>query len=441
MKKFLAVLASVVALLGLAAPAMAQAPAPKVTINGLVDFVATAYSNWSGGLGANCQQSGTNSVPSGSTAAIGGGVPAVAAGRCSLDATLKDTGMYSRERGVFTLTGEIGKSKGVWALELDFTNGAGVANGGNPLGTRNQTAFPGTTASLDLDTDVPGAVETKWLYLETPVTGPGSLMPFIPVSSIMRAGGQPARGHEYKVGILLGGDMPGVTLETTWAPNLRSTVTFVQIGEKLDKFLAPGQAENVAFLGSVEWDVFKGLTVKPTYAYAFIDGGQCGTTNLGLAPKDGVNFNTLRGGCVTQFSPNSTNISGFNGSATSQIVGFTNSSLSAAGDFLTAGPVATVPLATRRQTFGGDVRWTSGPFTVQPTFLYQWGTQEIPAVANTGRGQSLHSVDIRSYIFDTSAGFRTGPLNIEGRFMHTPGMGASQHVLNGAKVGYYEPIN
>ncbi len=189
MRKVLAVVVSLVALLGLVAtPASAQAPAPKVTITGLVDLVSTYSKNWS-----------------------------------SMDPTnSQDKEWYSRERGVFTLTGEVGKTKGVWAIELDFVNGcigtvepAAAGNDGGCL------AGHGTTSSFDLDTDVQGAVETKWLYLETPITGPGSLMPFIPVPTIMRGGAQPARGHDYKNGILLSGDFPGVTLETTWAPNDR----------------------------------------------------------------------------------------------------------------------------------------------------------------------------------------------------------------------------
>ena len=39
------VLTVLVALGTLASPSFAQAPAPKVTINGLVDFVTTAYKN------------------------------------------------------------------------------------------------------------------------------------------------------------------------------------------------------------------------------------------------------------------------------------------------------------------------------------------------------------------------------------------------------------
>ena len=218
MRRLLAVAIALVVVFGvMAAPAYAQAPAPKVTINGLVDFVTTYYSNWSGGGGA------------------------------SLDPTDRDRGWYSRERGVFTITGEIGRAKGVMALELDFTNGTTTG-----AGSCSAVAFPGTSAGADLDTDCAGFFETKWLYVEAPITGPGSMMPFIPAATILRGGMQPARGHDYKVGILFSGDFPGVTLESQWAPNLKSTLTYAQLREALDETLAPGATESWAALLSVE---------------------------------------------------------------------------------------------------------------------------------------------------------------------------------------------
>src|SRR6266849_1887347 len=250
MRRSVVVVLAVLAILGLLAPpSFAQAPAPKVTITGLVDFVTTAYKNWS---------------------QVGNQAASVTAGSQPDVTNAKEKGWYSRERGVFTLTGEVGKVKGVWAIELDFTNGAGNFNASSQPGslTTVGVAASGTSANFDLDTDVQGAVETKWLYLETPVTGPGSLLPFIPVTTIARMGGQPFRGHDYKFGILASGDFAGVTLETTWTPSLRSTVTFVQIGEALDRGIALNKKEQIALIASLEADVFKGLTVKPTYAYA-----------------------------------------------------------------------------------------------------------------------------------------------------------------------------
>lgn len=347
MRRLLAVAIALVVVLGfMAAPAQAQAPAPKVTINGLVDFVTTYYSNWSGGNAA------------------------------SLDPTDRERGWYSRERGVFTITGEIGRTKGVVALELDLTNGFIAGSGPGP---GCSAGAPGTTAGADLDGDCQSVLESKWLYVEAPITGPGSMMPFIPASSVIRGGLQPARGHDYKVGIHFSGDFPGVTLESQWAPNIKSTLTYAQLREGLDDTVAAN--ESYAILGSVEVGVFKGLTVKPTVSWARMDGGS-GNAFLGVPAVNG-------------FNPNGTN------------------------------------LHTKRWTLGGDVRWTSGPFSLQPTIYYQFGEQEIPG----------GDVDISAWIFDVTGGFRTGPLNIEGRIMYTTGNDAGDSVPGGDDVNYYHPIN
>jgi hypothetical protein len=384
MRRSVVVVLAVLVTLGLLAPpSFAQAPAPKVTINGLVDFVTTAYKNWS--------QTGSQA---GSTV----GQPDVT--------NSKEKGWYSRERGVFTLTGEIGRVKGVWAIELDFTNGAGNFNASSQPGslTTVGVATSGTSANFDLDTDIQGAVETKWLYIETPITGPGSLLPFIPVTTVARMGGQPFRGHDYKFGILASGDFPGVALETAWAPNLRSTVSFVQISEQLDRFAAPNQKDSFALLASLEFDVFKGLTIKPTYAYASYDGGNCGTANLGTPGYGGYNPNT-------------------------NCPGVTAGSVAAPGG---------VGRDIRRHYLGLDARWTMGPISVQPTFIYLLGEQEV-----LNRNGVLNDVDIRTFIVDTVVGFRTGPLNVETRIMYTPGQNANQDIQNGGggTIRTYQPIN
>jgi hypothetical protein len=376
------VIAVLVALGMLAPPSFAQAPAPKVTINGLVDFAMSAYS----GLVSN---NTGNSIPQ----------PDITTGN-------KKHGWYSRERGVFTVTGEVGKVKGVWAVELDFTNGAGNFNASSQPGSLTTVgiAGSGTSANFDLDTDVQGAVETKWLYLEAPVAGPGSLMPFIPFATIGRFGGQPARGHDYKPGVLLSGDIPGVTLETTWAPNVKSTVTFVQISEQLDRFIAPNQKDSFAIVASLEAELFKGLTIKPTYAYGSWDGGNCGTGNLGTPGWGG-------------YSPN------------------TNCPAVVAGTV--AGP-GLVGRNIRRHYLGGDFRWTMGPFSFQPTFLYLLGEQEV-----LNRNGVVNDVDIRSFLLDVISGFRAGPLLIEARLAYTPGVSANHDVQNagGGTIRYYQAIN
>jgi hypothetical protein len=384
MRRSVVVVLAVLAILGLLAPpSFAQAPAPKVTINGLVDFVTTAYKNWS---------------QTGQQAGAGVGQPD--------PSNSKERGWYSRERGVFTLTGEIGKVKGVWAIELDFTNGAGNFNNASAPGslTTVGVASSGTSANFDLDTDVQGAVETKWLYLEAPITGPGSLLPFIPVSTIGRMGGQPFRGHDYKFGVLASGDFPGVALETAWTPNVRSTLTFVQIGEQLDSFAAPNQKDDWAILASLEADVFKGLTIKPTFAHAEYDGGNCGTANLGTPAFGGYNPNTNCPGVV-------------------------------AGTV--AGPGNPGQRITRNY-MGADVRWTTGPWSFQPTFMYLLGSEDV-----RNRSGVNNDVSINSFLVDVIGGFRTGPLNLQMRVMYTPGQGANNDIQNagGGTDRTYHAIN
>src|SRR5919109_3673042 len=94
MRTAIALTVALVAFLGvLAPPVLAQAPppapAPKVTINGLLDNVTTWYSN----------AADTNL------------------------ANRNDSLWGARTRGVFTITGEVGRAKGVLALEIDMAYG------------------------------------------------------------------------------------------------------------------------------------------------------------------------------------------------------------------------------------------------------------------------------------------------------------------------------
>jgi hypothetical protein len=395
MRKTGAVLFFVAALGMLAPPVFAQAPAPapapKVTINGLVDFVVTAYKNWSGGSLVTADP--TNSV---------------------------DKGWVSRERGVFTITGEVGRSKGVWAVELDFTNGAGnLGSAGSAFnGGLNGNTFSGTSANFDMDIDVASVVETKWLYIETPATGEGSFLPWIPFQSMVMAGGQPWRGHDYKTGIMLSGDGAGLTFRSTYTPDIRSTLTYVMIGASLDPTQAPGGTNDWAGAGSLEMDIFKGFTIKPTLSYARYFGGNCGTNNLGTYAYGG-------------YQPNQCNT-------------VTNSSGG------TVPLISGSPLTTSRYTVGGDIRWTIGGFSLQPTVYYQWGTGQsyrgpinpltgLPSITAPSGGKRDN--DISAWIIDTIAGYRIGPLNLQARMMYTPGQAAQHQVNNGATIQAYRPIN
>lgn len=347
MRRTLVVFLALIAAIGLLAPpVMAQAPAPKVTISGLIDFVASVSKNWQ-----------------------------------DTDLTnARDTLGYTRERGRLDFIGEVGKSKMVWGIELDFSNGVYQGSTGN--------SAPGNSASFDLDTDIAGQVETKWLYVETMLTGPGSIMPFIPVASTIRAGAQPYRGHGYKNGLIIAGDFSGITVETKWSPNVNSTLTWAAINEagSRTQSLTP-QAEGFDFLASVEVLPAKGFKIKPTYVFNDRDGGNNGSAGLGSENKGGF----------------STNMNG-------------------------------VPLLRqRRHTIGVEANMSFGGLYVEPSFFYQFGTQEIRPLAS-GKDE----VDIRAWIFDGIAGYRLGPLHLATRFMWTPGQEAQHHVANGSNVGYYQ---
>jgi hypothetical protein len=354
-------------LLASASAAFAQAaaaPVPRVTANALIDVVATYYRNLSG-----------------------------------LDITnSRDKGWYSRERGLVTLTGEVGKTKGVLSLEHDFINGHVCCS--FPLG-------PTAGASLDAETDEKAQSEVKWLYLETPITGPGALMGFVPVDTIGRFGAQPARGHDYKPGILFSGDFAGANFETIWAPTVRSRLTYASLGARLDPVVNGGGLDNYAYLASVEADLVKGFTIKPTFAWAHYRGGSEARGNFGTFARGGFNPNVF-GPTAPASNPSQTN------------------------------------KIENRYTLGGDVRWTSGPWTFQPTFLYQWGTQEVDPARTNGKA----AVDERSWIVDVTLGRRSGPLNLEARFLWTPGMKATQCVQRiegvcdgGSTIRYFQPIN
>jgi hypothetical protein len=51
------------------------------------------------------------------------------------------------------------------------------------------------------------------------------------------------------------------------------------------------------------------------------------------------------------------------------------------------------------------------------------------------------AVEIRSWIVDVIGARRLGPATLSARVMHTPGMAAQHHVLNGAAIAYYQSIN
>src|SRR5512132_2103787 len=205
MRRFLATAVFAVIIIAmLAPPGLAQAPTPKVTISGLFDQVTSAGRNFYDG----------NLVRD------------------------NDREWYARTRFRPDFEFAVGRVKAVLGIEIDLQYGqAGPNDGGvpgNSTGTAGGilTVAGGNSANansgcknnangcLDLNTDVAGMMEIKWIYTEFPLTGKDSLMPFIPVETMARAGGQPwSTLANYKI-VYANGDFAGLSTITQFDPTV-----------------------------------------------------------------------------------------------------------------------------------------------------------------------------------------------------------------------------
>ncbi len=380
----LAVLMIALALVALAAPmAYAQAPAPKVTINGIIDSVSSLSRNMST-VELNYTRTG-------------------------------DQEWYARTRGRFDITGEIGKARAVLGLEIDATWGqtgnadsaaagsfacaANTGAGGITGAVTCPQQRSGSQGGFDLNTDVPGIIEVKWLYTEFP-------LPLIPVPTVVRLGAQPWAAT-YKLAVLATGDFAGVNLTSTITPNVKFNLAYAQVeeaGSGADDYpWIPGSSsqtsytqargEDYAIVASVEVTPFKGLDLRPIYSYFYANG----STNI--AARQG------RGGL---------SVSSFN--ATFRAPG----------------------LDEHRHTVGLDARVRSGPFSLDPTVFYQFGSRE------TNAGTFLNPIRQRAtqsaWLADVRAGFQLGPLLLEAMGMYTTGNKSDDDLRKG-RIKFFQPIS
>src|SRR5213080_1828983 len=252
MRKFLVIAVfAFVTVAMLAPPVLAQAPAPKVTITGLFDQVTSFGKNYNDG-------------------------------NASRDS---DHEWYARTRFRPDFTFEVGRTKAVMGLEIDLTYGRIGQSAGGPGKNVSATGtaagaldkHAGTTADSSLNTDVTGVIEMKWMYTEFDLTGKDSLLPFIPVPSVGRAGLQPFGDLTDKTKIAYAtGDFPGFSAVTTFAPNLKTKLAYVVVESELGGGNRTGtggaglkgtRGHDFAVIVSPEYTVYKGLDVKPIYSY------------------------------------------------------------------------------------------------------------------------------------------------------------------------------
>src|SRR5919108_198801 len=132
---------------------------PKVTISGFIDQVSSWTNNMS---------------------------------FADLNLANKDSEWYARSRTRPDIIAEVGTTKFVLGLEIDYVYGqTGATDVTGPL------RF-GASAGADLNTDLIGIIEIKWAYTEFDI-------PLMPIPSRMRLGAQPWAAM-YKEGVYATGD-------------------------------------------------------------------------------------------------------------------------------------------------------------------------------------------------------------------------------------------
>src|SRR3989454_1019151 len=383
----------------LAPPVFAQAPAPRVTITGLFDQVTSAGRNFYDG---------------------------------DLTRT-SDREWYARTRFRPDFEFAVGRVKAVLGLEIDLQYGqAGPNDGGFPANTSGSAGGaaggaggstpPGckvsTSGCLALNNDIAGIIKIKWIYTEFPLTGQDGLLPFIPLETMARAGGQPFDTlANYKLAAYASGDFAGVSAITTFAPNIKTNLAYVMLENELagsnrgNPSLKISRGEDYSVIFSVDITPFKGLDLKPLYSL-FHAGGQ-----------------TAGGARRNLYNPNKAG-----GQLNAVAARGTPDSPPAAGN---------PNYHEDRHTIGIDARWRLGPFGLDPTLYYQWGRVDSQAIVTgtgaNGVGTKKMTADMSAFLADVIASFQLGPLLLEARGDYSPGNKARDNLAKG--IRYYQPLD
>jgi hypothetical protein len=343
---------AVVAAIAMVAPDVSAQP--KVTINGLIDNITS----WS----KNMNHEDSNPARTG------------------------DTEWYARTRVRPDITAEVGTTKFVLGLEIDYAWGQVGATDGS-FGGGGQKF--GTLGGADQNTDIAGIIELKWAYTEF-------MLPVMPWATLVRVGAQPS-AVMYKPAILQQGDFAGVHMVTTITPAVKLNLTYSQIEEAStgprDGFI---RGDDWALFASVEVTPFKGLDIRPIFSYAEMYG----TTGQARLGRGGV----------------------------SNTAGFFPAPGTAG---IAAGAVET------RWTIGVDGRWRLGPFSLDPTFMYQGGERDLVPAA----GGVLVEQRRSAWLVDVRGGWQAGPLLIEAAGIYTSGNKAGDDITTGEDLDFYEPIS
>jgi len=369
-----------------ALPAFAQTPppAPKVSITGTFDQITAAGRN-------------------------------IYDGNFTRD---NDREWYARTRFRPDFEFSVGRTKAVLGIELDLNYGQTGSNDGGFPGNNAGTAcgFVGgckgagsAGGGLDLNTDVAGLFEIKWIYTEFDLTGKDSLMPFIPVLTVARAGGQPfGTIANYKI-YYANGDFAGLDLYSTFTPDIKNHLAYVVVedqlagGNRATATTRTNRGEDYAFILSPEFTPFKGLDLKPMFSWFHADG--LTSTN---ARRNAFNVRT---------------------------VGGTMNGAAGVGGGAPAGDAAD---HEQRYTVGLDGRWRIGAFGLDPTISYQWGSYDTQAFRTNGSVGKV-SGTTAAWLIDITGSYQLGPLLLEARGVYSTGNKARDNLS--LSKHYYEPLD
>src|SRR5262245_3511528 len=372
----------------LAPAVLAQAPEPKITLSGTFDQITSAGRNFYDGNYARDN----------------------------------DREWYARTRFRPDFEFAVGRTKAVLGVEIDLMYGQGGSNDGGFPG--NASGFAGgfaggtkiaTNGALDLNTDVGGVIEIKWVYTEFDLTGKDSVLPFIPFPTVARAGGQPfANIATYKV-YYATGDFAGVSLNTTFTPEIMNHFAIAIVEDQLaggNRSVATARTsrgEDYAIILSPEIRLMKGLDLKPMFSWFHADG----VTNL-LARRNATNARTVSAGGAGSGGMNSAGAQGGG---------------NAAGDSTSH---------EDRYTIGLDARGRMGPFGLDPTIAYQTGTYDTQAQRSNGQIARVRG-EAAAWLLDILGSYQMGPLLIEARGLYSTGNKARDNLSLSKR--YFEPLD
>jgi hypothetical protein len=369
MRRTLAVLLGLLVLGGAAvAPAYAAAPAPKVTIEGFIDNTTVLSRNVS---------------------------------VTEIDITRdQDEEWYSRTRARLQITGEVGATKLVMLFEQDNNWGSQTGACYTAIGAGGGRVGHFGMSDGCLNTETVGNVEMVWMFAEFPLTGKGSLLPFVPVPGIGRVGFQPFDNDTYKLGVLAFGNFGGVHVDIDPFPGFKITGTYAQIDERgIGPQFGFTRGDDYAILFSVEVSPIKGVELKPIYAFTAIENTANPANPFAYGPRTG------KGGVA---------------------------------DSLAFFPVGTNEY---RHTVGLDGRIKFGAFSIEPTVFYQFGTRDIAPFGDAATF-GIREQDLSAWFVDLRAGWQAGPLTLDALGMYSTGNKAREDLQSGRPdVNYYQPVD